>query len=62
MNDLPGATKQFSTVLCPSCGLVWTMDRLAPTPCPECDETHVIFRGKRYMVSPAPEVAPALAS
>ena len=53
MNDSSGERRQFCTVLCPSCGLVWTMDRLAPGACPDCSETHVVFRGKKYHVEPA---------
>lgn len=62
MDNLPGTHKQFSTVLCPSCGLVWQMDRLAPAPCPECHETHVIFRGTTYMIPGAAPAVTALAS
>ena len=62
MDYMPGDKEQFGTVLCPACGLVWTMDRLAPAPCPECAETHVVFRGKEYMIPEATRNVVALAS
>jgi rubrerythrin len=62
MESFPGEKKQLCTVLCPECGLVWTMDRLSPNPCPECDETHVVFRGTLYMVSRTPPMPQRLAS
>lgn len=62
MNGVPLVASQHSTVLCPSCGLVWTGNRLAPAPCPECGEVHVVFRGRTYYISePTPAIA-ALAS